>query len=111
MQPKLDMTFREVVVPITEPVTKVGGQPSWIRGGQWPLSRSLHKPMMFIAQVLIPEILFGRVDGEVAYLFMTDDETGMLPTWDPGGGENAIVIQPGRYNEPTAPLHDGPSLA
>ena len=34
--------------PITEPVSKLGGQPVWVDAPQWPLSRATGKPMSFV---------------------------------------------------------------
>ena len=77
--------------PILEPVTKLGGQPVWVDKPQWPLSTKLETPMMFVGQF--------RLSGEevrMAYLFMTDGEDYVEGTWDSEGGENALIVQPGR---------------
>ncbi|WP_346540003.1 hypothetical protein [Micromonospora sp. DPT] len=72
------------------PVTKLGGQPVWLGTPQWPVSRSLGEPMTFIGQFRLDS------DGEgcMAYLFMTDGEDYVDGTWEPEGGENAVIIQP-----------------
>ncbi|MGW7413610.1 hypothetical protein [Streptomyces sp. NPDC054863] len=72
--------------PVTEPVTKVGGQPVWREEAQWPLSRESGEPMEFIGQ-------FAVRDGALAYLFMARD--GAVDTFEPEGGENALLVQPG----------------
>jgi hypothetical protein len=75
---------------VSEPVTKVGGQPVWLEEPQWPLSRETGEPMRFLGQ-------FALEGGRLAYLFMTGDGDGewVDGTYEPEGGENALVIQPG----------------
>ncbi|GER89710.1 hypothetical protein KDW_38720 [Dictyobacter vulcani] len=47
----------------------------------------------------------------MAYLFLTDDEEIFVDnTFDPEGGENAVIIQPGICEIPTQPLATGPTL-
>jgi uncharacterized protein YwqG len=105
---KQSITFEEALAPITEPVTKFGGQPVWREAPKWPLSRATGKPMRFICQV--------ATDAAMAYLFMTDlfpeyGDEHIDGTWEAEGGENAVVLQPG---EPppveTAALTTGPTL-
>lgn len=111
---KYTITYREVTEPITEPVTKFGGQPVWIEEPQWPLSREYGTPMQFICQIALPSDLFGDLGARMAYLFKTDDlqYDGPFPaTFDPEGGENALVLQPGEvWAGPSLPLREGPSL-
>lgn len=90
------------------PVTKLGGQPTWLQDPQWPLSTSLAEPMTFIGQFRLD------TDGAVrmAYVFMTDSEEYVDGTWEPEGGENAVIVQPdGRLPQFVAAraLHKGPS--
>jgi len=49
----------------------------------------------------------------MAYLFMTEDDDQYVDgTWEPEGGENAVVIQPGGEPVPSAQaLASGPSRA
>jgi uncharacterized protein YwqG len=88
------------ILEFTEPVNltstsiKFGGQPDWIESSQWPLSSSLGRPMKFICQVPLGEV-FPEHQGKVAYLFMTEEEEYADGTWEPDGGENAVIIQPG----------------
>ena len=113
---KHSFEFRNLV-PGEQPLTKFGGQPNWIDEPQWPLSRQLGKPMRFICQIELPKALFAAGSGDladlpganvqllldlfpsgprkVAYLFITDDEASGLPTSEPYGGENAVILQPG----------------
>jgi uncharacterized protein YwqG len=97
--------------PITGRVTKFGGQPEWVEDPAWPLSTELGTPMRFIGQVTVP-----RTEGapeRMAYVFMTqDDEEDADGTWEPEGGENAVICQPGRgpsFVETTA-LAEGPTV-
>ncbi len=106
----LRIEVRRVAQPITLPETKFGGDPVWIDGPQWPLSRRHGCPMQFIAQVAIDPRVFPNAVARMAYIFMTDVDGGD-PTWDPDAGENAVILQPGL---PTtlahAPLHTGPTV-
>ena len=110
------MTYRESIEfvesrkPISGLVTKFGGQPVWIGEPQWPLSKSTGKPMRFIGQIAIDSTQFSPVTARMAYLFMTDGEEYVDGTWEPDGGENAVVLQPGQTTVKTQPLAQGPSL-
>jgi hypothetical protein len=110
---KYSISYREVASPITDPVTKFGGQPVWVNEPSWPVSRSYGTPMQFICQIALPADLFGGIEPRMAYLFITDDyEHGYLAdTWELDGGENALILQPGStLDGPTLPLYEGPSL-
>jgi hypothetical protein len=108
------LSFRQSTNPITELVSKLGGQPCWLDAPSWPISRKLGKPMTFIGQIRIEGPLFGNPQPfRMAYLFMTDvedSEESDLQTYDPDAGENAVVIQPGNYQGPTRPLGTGPTV-
>jgi uncharacterized protein YwqG len=82
--------FEPVGEVIAVPVTKLGGQPVWLQAPQWPLSRALGEPMTFIGQFRVD------VGGDVrmAYVFMTDSDEYVDGTWEPEGGENAVIVQP-----------------
>src|SRR5258708_31353901 len=110
MRPKYSLIFHEVQQPITQPLTKFGGQPTWLTVPQWPLSRSTGEPMRFLCQVALDPHVFGEIAGRMAYLFITDGETFVDDTFDPDGGENAVIIQPGTSEISTQPLLTGPSL-
>jgi uncharacterized protein YwqG len=110
MRPKYSLTFHEVHQPITKPMTKFGGQPTWFTTPQWPLSRSTGEPMQFICQIALDPQVFGEIPGHMAYLFMADEESCVDGTFDPESGENAVIIQPGTSEIPTQPLLTGPSL-
>ncbi len=90
---------------VRRPVTKVGGQPVWIEEPQWPLSRESGRPMEFLGQ-------FELGDGRLGYLFMTASQDGGEASFEPEGGENALIVQPaGRVPDfvVTAPAQAGPS--
>ncbi|CAM00692.1 hypothetical protein A8924_1767 [Saccharopolyspora erythraea NRRL 2338] len=84
------LRFAEAAGPITEPVTKFGGQPVWLDEPTWPLSASTGRPMRFLGQVRLP-----GDEPRLGYLFITDEEDYVDGTWEPGGGENAFFAQPG----------------
>lgn len=96
---------------IQEPVTKFGGQPVWLGEAQWPLSKSTGNPMRFICQIAIPEDVFGPCAAKMAYVFITDEGANYVDgTWEPDGGENTVILQPGSTSFPTKPLKDGPTI-
>jgi|SRR5690554_299429 len=92
------------------PKTKFGGQPDWLGDSQWPISPELKKPMRFIAQIALGDV-FPEYNGKMAYIFMTEDEEEYIDgTWEPDGGENAVIIQPsGNCLAETEALSSGPS--
>lgn len=109
MVKRASIEFVPVDKPITELVSKFGGQPVWLTEPQWPLSRSTGRPMQFICQIALTPDLFGQTEAQGAYLFMTDD-AAVDDTWAANGGENAIILQPGQPTVLTQPLQHGPSL-
>ncbi|MFK7885102.1 MAG: hypothetical protein AB8F26_13075 [Phycisphaerales bacterium] len=99
--------------PIRDPVTKFGGDPVWVGKPAWPLSRSTGRPMRFVCQVALDPDKFGA--RTMAYLFMTDPEPGQEfvdGTWEPYGGENAVVLGPGSFESHVelSDLRTGPTL-
>ena len=113
---KGDMVRKQVIEfiesrkPISGFVTKFGGQPSWAGEPQWPLSKSTGKPMRFICQIVIDPQMFHPASAQMAYLFMTDGEDYVDGTWEPDGGENAVILQPGQNRADTQSLKEGPTL-
>lgn len=65
--------------------------------------------MRFICQIALDEV-FPFAAGKMAYVFMTDEEEYIDGTWEPDGGENAVIIQPGVSSHPYQPLVTGPTL-
>jgi uncharacterized protein YwqG len=112
MPKKLRIEFHEVKSPINEPVTKFGGQPTWIASPEWPISRQTGNPMRFICQIKLFSALFPNTKAQMAYFFLTDEENGQFVdgTYEPDGGENAVILQPGQTDVPTKPLVQGPGL-
>lgn len=103
--------FKTTATPITEAVTKFGGQPNWLEEPQWPISAELDAPMRFICQIKLTEDRFPGCEGKMAYIFMTEDEEYVDGTWKPDGGENAVIIQPnGIHHVPVRNIATGPSL-
>jgi hypothetical protein len=113
---RFNLSFKSTTAAIRAPITKFGGQPTWLHGPEWPLSRSTGRPMRFICQVSLREAGLGEPHSDrVAYLFMTDSEFYGGPVvehqYDPTGGENAVIIQPGTSRPVrTASIPTGPSL-
>ena len=66
--------------------------------------------MQFICQVQLSEELFGSQDARMAYIFMTNDDEYVDGTWEPDGGENAVVLQPGKTSIAVQPTAEGPTL-
>ena len=96
MKKKYKIELKQSENKINEPVTKFGGQPTWLEDPQWPLSKELNSQMRFIGQVALSDELFPGAENKMAYLFMTeDDEQYADGTWEPDSGENAVIIQPG----------------
>jgi uncharacterized protein YwqG len=112
MPKKHRIEFQEAAAPITKSITKFGGQPVWIADPQWPLSRQTGKPMRFICQIAISQELFPNSPVRMAYLFMTDEEGGEFVdgTYEPDGGENAVILQPGNAPVPATNVAEGPTL-
>ncbi|TWU49301.1 DUF1963 domain-containing protein [Rubripirellula reticaptiva] len=112
MTKKQVIEFTETDSPITEPVTKFGGQPVWIDEPAWPLSRESGNQMRFIGQVELREEYGFTTPAKMAYLFMTEEEDDSFVdgTYEPDGGENAVILQPGTSRTPTTNKADGPTL-
>ena len=88
--PRSAMRHAPVSEPITDLVTKFGGQPVWRDAPQWPLSAGLGLTMTFFGQVRLPAEVAG--DGTwMAYVFFAPE--GQHARWD--GGDNALIVQPG----------------
>lgn len=72
--PKTTFELVETSTPITEPITKFGGQPVWLNTPQWPMSPEDDEPMLFMAQIALDPELFPGGEGIMAYIFF--DENG-----------------------------------
>ncbi|TMR23954.1 hypothetical protein ETD86_06410 [Nonomuraea turkmeniaca] len=82
------MIFSHADEAIDEYWTKLGGQPVWLEKPQWPRCWRHERLMGFIGQFRLP----GR-QIRMAYLFMDNESE---ESWSPEGGENALIVQPGR---------------
>lgn len=103
--------FKKTDLPITDAVTKFGGQPSWLEEPQWPISSELDSPMHFICQIKLTDDLFPSCEGKMAYIFMTGGEEYVDGAWEPDGGENAVIIQPdGKPQVTVRNIENGPTL-
>ena len=110
MLKKYVLSIAPAPAPITDPVSKLGGQPVWLDEPIWPLSKATGKPMSFVGQfVLYPEI-FGPIEARMAYIFMYDDEPFVNGTWLSDSGENAVILQPGMWSGPARSSATGPTL-
>lgn len=125
---KYSIDFIPAEKPITEPITKFGGQPVWINQPQWPISRSTSLPMMFICQIALSPEIFGNIEGQMAYIFIIDQTAyhhfNPLPKdshidfhkaqpWNIDSGENGVIIQPNHrqnYAFETSNIAIGPTL-
>lgn len=112
MPKKQVIEFTETDSPITESITKLGGQPVWIDEPAWPLSRETGNQMRFIGQVELREEYGFNTPAKMAYLFMTEEEDDSFvdSTYEPDGGENAVILQPGTSRTPATNKSEGPTL-
>ena len=102
--------FIEKNKPVNEFTTKFGGQPVWLNDPQWTLSKETGNPMRFICQISLDKDIFGPITSQMAYIFITDEDEYVDGTWEPDGGENAIILQPGNTTFPIKTLNEGPTL-
>lgn len=108
--------YHRAETPVSEPITKFGGQPTWLGQPQWPLSAAWGTPMRFVCQIALEPELVGDGPGRLAYVFVTHGDHGRdVEEFDPDvifpdGGENAVVVQPGAFEGPTRSLTSGPTL-
>jgi hypothetical protein len=111
--PKYEIEFVEADAPITEPVTKFGGQPVWIGEPEWPLSCSTGEQMQFVCQIALDPEVFGGPPGRMPCVFVTgeSEDQWVDGTFAPDGGENAVIIQSGGKNDAElVPESEGPAL-
>jgi len=102
--------FEKARETVQKPVTKFGGQPIWLNEPQWPISKETGNPMEFICQLELSEDLFPNSKGRMAYIFMTEEEEYVDETWEPDGGENAVIIQPGTPQVKVSEILNGPTI-
>lgn len=71
---KTQFQIVETSTPITEPITKFGGQPVWLNTPHWPIYPITGEPMMFQSQIVLDPALFPDSNGAMAYIFYGDEE-------------------------------------
>ncbi|HAS42580.1 MAG TPA: hypothetical protein DCS93_19020 [Microscillaceae bacterium] len=71
---KTQFQIVETSTPITEPITKFGGQPVWINTPHWPIDPASGEKMMFQSQIVLDPALFPDSNGAIAYIFYGDEE-------------------------------------
>ncbi|MFJ8015845.1 hypothetical protein [Streptomyces sp. NPDC096339] len=86
--PRLQMSLRAPDGPVTEPVSKFGGQPVWLEEPAWPVHPTTGEPLVFIAQFRVP-----GDEVRLAYLFLEEDDQVMGSR--PESGEAVVLVQPG----------------
>jgi len=87
---------------------KFGGEPFGLPKSLWPLSSSTGEPLQFICQIPFGPDLFPGASDAMAYLFM--NASGEAETWQPDGGENAVVILPVERLTSVFAVGDAPRL-
>ncbi|MGY4393992.1 hypothetical protein [Streptomyces sp. TE12347] len=87
--PRVRMSFRAAREPVTEPVSKFGGQPVWLDGPAWPVHPRSGEPLVFIGQFRVP-----GDEVRLAYLFLHEEGMDMAGT-APEDGEAVVLVQPG----------------
>lgn len=105
---KSKLKFEQVKEPIAECISKFGGQPNWISEPEWPLDSQKNEKMLFVGQIELNDKLFSDTTGKMAYIFIDGDEEGQ-GTWEPEGGLNAVIIQPGDNKTKTVADSTGPA--
>ncbi len=108
--PKLQIVgFTETTEPITEAITKFGGQPVWLEEPRWPLCPKNGKLIPFLGQIRLEPAIFGEIEAKMAYIFLGSDDPGGADGWPTDHGDSAVVLQPG--NRVFTGLYDGDSSA
>ncbi|MFB6562894.1 hypothetical protein ACFCYH_29045 [Streptomyces sp. NPDC056400] len=87
--PRLRMSFRAAREPVTEPVSKFGGQPVWLDGPAWPVHPRTSEPLVFVGQFRVP-----GDEVRLAYLFLHEEGMDMGGA-APEDGEAVVLVQPG----------------
>ncbi len=93
--------YKRVEEPVTEPVTKFGGQPVWVERPAWPVGSGGER-LRFVCQVSVPGFFGAPLAGKMVYVFALHPEyadweefCGTVSPLYPEEGDNAVVIQPG----------------
>ncbi|MEU8773523.1 hypothetical protein [Streptomyces sp. NPDC048606] len=96
--PRLRMSFRATSEPVTEPVSKFGGQPVWLDEPAWPVDPHSGEPLVFIAQFRVP-----GDEVRLAYLFLHEDDMVMSGNESEDGGA-VVLVQPNGRIPPFASI-------
>lgn len=94
--PRWSLRLHRATGPVIGPVTRFGGQPTWLTAPTWPLTL-VGTPMTFFAQFRLP-----WRDDAMAYLFLDLGSMGMSHD-----GGAALIVQPGL--PPVVPHDQRPS--
>jgi len=74
--------------------TRIGGRPLMPPGRDWPRCAQHGEPMLFIAQIRLPDVGDSRLPGRLLLIFQCDVEPGLCESWDPDAGANAALLVP-----------------
>ncbi len=109
--PKLSIKqFRRVNKPITDLISKWGGQPVWVDRPMWPVAVT-GEVMQFQCQIKVPDFFGAPLAGKMVYVFQVGPEwkdwrefaeEAHIEVLDPECGENAVIIQPD--GDPPTPI-------
>jgi Domain of unknown function (DUF1963) len=99
--------FHEVTEPITELVTKFGGQPVWLEKPCWATWDGVQIP--FLCQIQLDTQLFPNTNAKMAYVFFREYEP-KIDGWVPDVSASAVVLQPGLYEDEFVEAVTGPTL-
>jgi predicted DNA-binding WGR domain protein len=96
--PKLKIVgFTEVLEPITELITKFGGQPVWLEEPRWPICIGNGYKIPFMCQIDLTHEVLGGTSKKMAYIFFGGNSDGGREGWPTDHGDCAVVIQPGNF--------------
>lgn len=87
MLSKKEFEFTESSEPITEPISKFGGQLVWRNTPHWPIDPYSTEPMLFMGQLVLDPDIFPDTQELMAYIFFGNE---LEPV---AGSAMAIVLQ------------------
>ena len=99
--------FNEVTEPITDLVTKFGGQPVWLEKPCWATWNGIQIP--FLGQIRLELEMFPNTEAKMAYIFFREYDP-KIDGWTPDVSACAVVLQPGSYELEFVELAVGPFL-
>lgn len=101
------LTFSEAEKPISNAITKFGGQPVWINQPEWPFSKKTQQPLRFICQIALDTHIFGENTAKMVYFFMGDAKQA---NGEFICSEHSVVVQPGKNTGLLRNEKEGPTL-